>query len=111
MVCCALGSEGAFALHAAGLGAVVTADMAPSHPQLAVAQRKLQGSCSALASVEGFLHSSVTAALAAAVVQVGPSMPCPFSGYDSKQYPASYHHHLTISKRLPWNVRIVYIPG
>jgi len=45
MVCCAPGFEGAVALHAAGLGAVVTADMAPNHPHLAVAQRKLQGSC------------------------------------------------------------------
>ena len=71
----------AFALHAAGLGAVVTADMAPNHPHLAVAQRKLQGSCAALVSVEGFLHSSVTAAIAAAVVQVSPSFTCPVGGW------------------------------
>lgn len=45
--------------------------MAASHPHLAKAQAKLQGSCAALASVEGFLHSSVTAALAAALIQVG----------------------------------------
>ena len=58
---------------AAALAGVVTADMAASHPHLAKAQAKLQGSCAALASVEGFLHSSVTAALAAAIVQVGHS--------------------------------------
>ncbi len=56
--------------HVAGLAGVVTADLAASHPQLGAAQRKLQGSCAALASVEGFLHSSVTAALASALVQV-----------------------------------------
>lgn len=44
--------------------------MAAAHPRLAAAQQKLQGSCTALASVEGFLHASVTAALAAALVQV-----------------------------------------
>jgi len=82
MLCTAI--KTASALLAAGLGAVVTADMEPNHPHLAVAQRKLQGSCAALASVEGFLHSSVTAALAAAIVQVGPSVPRPTIGYDSK---------------------------
>jgi hypothetical protein len=56
---------------AAALAGVATADMAASHPHLAKAQAKLQGSCAALASVEGFLHSSVTAALAAALIQVG----------------------------------------
>lgn len=58
------------AVHAAGLAGVVTADLAASHPQLGAAQRKLQSSCAALSSVEGFLHSSVTAVLAAALVQV-----------------------------------------
>ena len=56
--------------YAAVLAGVVTADMAASHPHLATAQAKLQNSCAGLASVEGFLHSSVTAALAAALIQV-----------------------------------------
>ena len=54
-----------------GLAAVVTPEVAGANSSLAAAQHKLQASCAALASVEGFLHGSVTAALAAAVVQVG----------------------------------------
>ena len=50
---------------------MVTPEVAGAAPSLATAQHKLQASCAALASVEGFLHGSVTAALAAAVVQVG----------------------------------------
>ena len=63
-------SKGTGSWHAAGLAGVVTAELATSHPQLGAAQCKLQSSCAALASVEGFLHTSVTAALAAALVQV-----------------------------------------
>ena len=57
--------------HAAGLAAVVTPEVAGANLSLAAAQHRLQARCAALASVEGFLHGSVTAALAAAVVQVG----------------------------------------
>ena len=58
--------------------------MAGAEPSLAAAQRKLHASCAALASVEGFLHGSVTAAVAAAVVQVDMDAPGKLEGTAAK---------------------------
>ena len=55
---------------AAALAGVVTADVAASHPAAAAAAAALAGTTASVASVEAFLHGSVTAVLAAALVQV-----------------------------------------
>lgn len=60
-----MGTEAATAL--AGL---VTADMAVSHPTAAAAAAALAGTAGTVMSVEAFMHGSVTAVLASALVQV-----------------------------------------
>lgn len=60
-----MGNEAAMAL--AGL---VTADMAVSHPTAAAAAAALAGMAGTVMSVEAFMHGSVTAVLASALVQV-----------------------------------------
>ncbi|KAK9916950.1 hypothetical protein WJX75_009151 [Coccomyxa subellipsoidea] len=61
-----MGTEAATAL--AGL---VTADMAVSHPTAAAAAAALAGTAGTVMSVEAFMHGSVTAVLASALVQAG----------------------------------------
>ena len=60
-----MGTEAATAL--AGL---VTADMAVSYPTAAAAAAALAGTAGTVMSVEAFMHGSVTAVLASALVQV-----------------------------------------
>lgn len=55
---------------AVALSGVVTADVAAINPAAAAAAATLAAAAAAVTSVEAFLHGSVTAILAAALVQV-----------------------------------------